>query len=173
MIKNLPKDFTRDDLLDLISKEGFAQKIDLLYVPMSFEVNYEGKMMCGLEKHTNFGYGFINFITPEFTEEARTLFHDFKEDGWEKCLEVQHGDTVQGKAAHVERYRNSPVMHEEVPDLFKPAMYQNGERYPFPAPTKPLRKVRPRLRKEKKPGDKDKKNGGDGGEDKQLSELDD
>lgn len=42
----------------------------------------------------------------------------------------------QGREAHVERYRNSPVMHPSVPEPYKPIILQGGERIPFPAPTK-------------------------------------
>jgi phosphatidylglycerophosphate synthase len=51
----------------------------------------------------------------------------------------------KGLGAHIERYRNSPVMHESVPDEYKPAMYTRGVRVPFPPPTKNLRM--PRIRK--------------------------
>eukprot|EP00439_Symbiodinium_sp_Y106_P038344 s1688_g4.t1 len=38
--------------------------------------------------------------------------------------------------AHVERYRNSPVMHRSVPDEYKPVIFKNGVRKKFPRPTK-------------------------------------
>lgn len=42
----------------------------------------------------------------------------------------------------VKRYQNCPVMHESVNDEFKPALYKEGIRVPFPVPTKKLRKPR-------------------------------
>lgn len=52
------------------------------------------------------------------------------------------GGPHQGLEAHVERYRNSPVMHEDVPDTFKPVLFANGVRISFPLPTRKLRAPR-------------------------------
>ena len=38
--------------------------------------------------------------------------------------------------AHVERYRNSSVMHHSVPEDFKPALFENGQQIAFPKPSK-------------------------------------
>ena len=51
----------------------------------------------------------------------------------------------QGLLEHVERYRNSPVMHMTIPDEHKPALFSEGVRVPFPEPTQ-LVSV-PRVRK--------------------------
>mmetsp|Transcript_77473 Transcript_77473/g.250693 ORF Transcript_77473/g.250693 Transcript_77473/m.250693 type:complete len:101 (+) Transcript_77473:106-408(+) len=45
---------------------------------------------------------------------------------------------------HVDRYRNSPVMHPSMPDEYKPVLFAGGKRQPFPAPTKAIRP--PRIR---------------------------
>lgn len=34
--------------------------------------------------------------------------------------------------AHIERYRNSSVMHHSVPEEFKPVLFENGKQIPFP-----------------------------------------
>merc|ERR1712066_571567 len=61
---------------------------------------------------------------------------------------------------HVERYRNSPVMHESIPDEGKPIVLNAGVRMPFPLPTTPLLspsqqpckpRLRPRRRRAVKP----------------------
>ena len=41
--------------------------------------------------------------------------------------------------AHVERYRNSPVMHRSVPDQYKPVIFKDGVRKPFPRATKKVK----------------------------------
>ena len=41
--------------------------------------------------------------------------------------------------AHVDRYRNSPVMHRDVPDEYKPVIFKNGVRKNFPRPTKKVK----------------------------------
>merc|ERR1719413_153276 len=84
----------------------------------------------------------------EHAERFKHHFQDFKE--WhapssEPC-EVLWSENLQGYDAHVERYRNSPVMHESVADKFKPALYKDGVRIPFPEPTKTIRAPRARRR---------------------------
>jgi hypothetical protein len=44
----------------------------------------------------------------------------------------------------VERLRNSPVMHERVPEVYKPALFVNGLAVSFPAPTRRIRAPRGR-----------------------------
>lgn len=62
----------------------------------------------------------------------------------DKIAQVCWSDPLQGLKAHIERYRNSPMMHESVDAKFKPMMFSNGARVPFPAPTKKLKP--PRMR---------------------------
>ncbi|CAE8632890.1 unnamed protein product, partial [Polarella glacialis] len=50
----------------------------------------------------------------------------------------------RGLEEHIERYRNSPVMHPSMPDEYKPAIFANGVRVDFPPPTKTIRP--PRIR---------------------------
>lgn len=50
----------------------------------------------------------------------------------------------QGLEAHIAHFRNSPVMHEDVREEHKPALFKDGERVEFPKPTKVIRA--PRLR---------------------------
>ena len=46
---------------------------------------------------------------------------------------------LRGLEAHVERYRNSPVMHRSVPDQYKPVIFKDGVRKPFPRATKKVK----------------------------------
>jgi hypothetical protein len=136
MMRNLPNNYTRDMLLELLDHHDFLHGYDLVYLPIDFQTE------AGL------GYAFVNLVTPEEAERFRRHFHGFSD--WrvtsEKVCEVSWSDALQGIEAHVERYRNSPVMHESVPDLFKPALFDKaGNRVPFPEPTKTIRP--PRLRK--------------------------
>merc|ERR1712048_458561 len=122
MMKNIPNDYTRDLLLQLIDQEGFVGSYDLVYLPIDF------KSEVGL------GYAFINFVSPEEAQRFQTHFQGFK--GWsvpsEKVCEVCESDKVQGKDNNVARYRNSPIMHESIPDNFKPALFEDGKRIEFP-----------------------------------------
>merc|ERR1712039_1117033 len=101
----LPNDYTRDMLLELMDTKGFKGRFDFLYLPMDFK------------RRSNLGYAFINFVTHEDAERARSLLQDFSE--WKmsskKVLQVLWSSPLQGVAANIERYRNSPVMHQDVP----------------------------------------------------------
>merc|ERR1719375_193444 len=131
MMRNLPNDYTRNALLELLNAEGFEGKYDFVYLPIDFRSG------CGL------GYAFINFISLEVAHEFRQHFTGFKT--WtvnsDKVCEVTWS-SLQGLEAHIERFRNSPVMHEAVSDDQKPAMFQGAERISFPEPTKKIREPR-------------------------------
>jgi len=140
MMRNIPSGISGEALINMLNAHGFKYSYDLVYLPMDYQ------------RKVGFGYSFINFISAESAECFRQTFHSFRDWGVEsdKVCEVSWGNALQGIDAHIERYRNSPVMHEVVPDAFKPMLFKNGERVPFPAPTKSVRP--PRLRKkESKP----------------------
>jgi len=129
LFRNLPRSFTRAMFLDLVNSEGFAGSYNFVYTPVDFT------SQAGL------GYAFINFALPAV---ARRFWDRF--DGYSKWTEpndkagaLNWSSPHQGLAAHVERYRNSPVMHATVPDEWKPAVFADGVRVAFPAPTKPIK----------------------------------
>lgn len=138
MIRNIPNSYTRDMLVALLDGQGFRSCFNFVYLPVDF-------------KHeTGLGYAFVNFVTSERAERFREHFQGFK--GWsvasDKVCDVSWSDALQGYEAHVERYRNSPVMHESVADCFRPVIFANGERVPFPAPTRRVRAPRPWSRRQ-------------------------
>jgi len=129
MLRNIPNDYTRSMLLDLLDSMGLFDKYDFVYLPIDF-----GKM-AGL------GYAFVNFVWHADAEMARHTLQGFNQ--WkiqsQKVCAVVWGQPLQGFEAHVERYRSSPVMHKDVPDEYKPIILQGGVRVPFPQPTKRVR----------------------------------
>lgn len=133
MMRNIPNNLSRDQLVELLNDSGFEGKYDLVYVPIDF------KNKVGL------GYAFVNLSAHDDAEAFRCFFQGFK--SWniqtEKVCEVTWSDTLQGLEAHLEKYRNSFVMHESIADEFKPILLANGKRVPFPAPTKQIRVQRP------------------------------
>lgn len=135
MLRNLPEGFTRDMLVQMLDRGGFKSTYDFIYMPMNFRTK------------ASFGYAFVNFAQPPMADECQRAFEGFKNWGvpTEKVCQVSWSDMHQGLSAHIERYRNSPVMHESVPDEYKPIMYANGVRIPFPPPTKKIRV--PRIRR--------------------------
>jgi hypothetical protein len=135
MLRNIPNGYTRDMLLQLLDGEGFQGLYDLLFVPWDFN------RLAGL------GYAFVNFTSNDNAAKAMQHFQGF--GNWlvesQKRCEVVWGAPLQGLDAHVEHYRNTPVMHKSVPECYKPALFKDGQRQPFPGPTKSLRA--PRMRR--------------------------
>lgn len=137
MLRNLPNNYTRAMLLTLVEAEGFAGKYDFVYLPIDFG------SQAGL------GYTFINFVTPGDALRCFAVFEGFS--NWvlpsDKVCSVTWGMPHQGLQSHIERYRNSPVMHESIPDEWKPAVFCNGRRLVFPPPTKVIQapKIRHRV----------------------------
>merc|ERR1712125_12124 len=122
--------YTRDMLLELLAAGGGSSCMDFLYLPIDFK------------KKSNLGYAFVNLLTHDDAQYVWAALQGFRD--WQvpsqKILSVMWSMPMQGLAANVERYRNSPVMHADVPNHFKPLLFKNGQSMCFPAPTKRLRK---------------------------------
>jgi len=129
MLRNLPQRFTQKSMLDLLDGEGFHAKYDFVYLPMDFR------------NGVNLGYAFVNTLTNEDALRAIEIFQGY--DRWteecDKVCEVSWAHPHQGLQEHVERYRNSPVMHPTTPEEYKPMIFANGQRVQFPGPTKAIR----------------------------------
>lgn len=136
MLRNIPNCYTRSSLLELLDGQGFKSSYNLVYLPIDFNTN------CG------FGYAFVNFVDTESAEVFMSRLQGYQTWGTpsDKVLDVTWSNAHQGFEAHVERYRNSPMMHETVPDELKPVIFVSGERVPFPLPTKKPRAPRTRRR---------------------------
>lgn len=134
LLQDLPQTYTRCLLLEMLDKEGFAGCYDFVYVPVDL-----------LTMAAN-GYAFVNFRTHGDARRALQHFDGF--DRWlcesDRVCRASWSTFCQGLEAHIERYRNSPVMHEKVPDICKPVIFSCGAPAPFPAPTKRLRMPRVR-----------------------------
>lgn len=126
MLRNLPNNYTRDMLLSMLDSKGFKGKYDFIYLPIDFT------SQAGL------GYAFINVLTPNLVQDFWRTFDGFSD--WliptNKVCQVDWSVPLQGLQAHLDRYRNSPVMHSTLPDEFKPMLFVNGQRVTFPPPTK-------------------------------------
>lgn len=137
MMRNIPTEYTRAMLLELLDDHGFHGCYDLVYLPMDFG--------SGI----GFGYAFVNFVLNAEAERFKQHFQNFT--GWacpgDRMCDVDWSDPHQGLEAHIARYRNSPVMHEAVADECKPVVFENGRRVAFPAPTKNPRAPRVRSRR--------------------------
>lgn len=132
MVRNLPSDLSQPLLVEEFKAAGYGGLVDFVYMPM----NFRGQ--------GNFGYAFVNFISHEvaikFISHAKTVQHGSDDDlqTWDAVW-----STCQGLSANIERYRNSPLMHELVPKECKPTVYDEaGTQVAFPAPTKNIPKPR-------------------------------
>merc|ERR1712232_271490 len=128
VMKNLPLNYKRNMFLKMLDYEGFAGEYDFVYLPVAYETG------AGL------GYAFLNLTTPDAVPRFWKTFNGYTK--WlfrsAKVCNLSWSNPHQGLAAHVKRYRNSPLMHEAVPDEYRPIVLENGTRVPFPAPTKRL-----------------------------------
>jgi hypothetical protein len=129
MLRNMPNNYTRGMLLELVDEKGFRGTYDFAYLPIDFS------SQAGL------GYAFINFVSPEKAQRCFDVFEGFSD--WkvpsEKVCTVTWSSPYQGLESHIERYRNSPVMHQSIIDEWKPVLFRNGVRMPFPPPTKAMK----------------------------------
>jgi len=134
MICHLPFSYTCNTLIDLLDSKGYSTKFDFVYVPINFTA------MLGV------GYAFVDFTSHDHAKEFMVEFEGF--DGWassfsKKPCELRWSD-CQGLDDNIARYRNSPIMGPEVPGFYKPALFKDGERMPFPKPTQKLRPLKSR-----------------------------
>jgi len=134
-ISNLPAEYNRQLFRQTLDKEGFAGFYDFLFVPLNLRSN-----LCD-------GIALVNFRASATAAEAFKLFESFST--W--VVDSQQGaipswnDYDQGLNALLERYKNSPLMHITVPEMFKPAVFNAfGEIVRFPASTRAVRKPRKR-----------------------------
>lgn len=137
IFRNLPSNCTRDDLIQSLESEGFSGCFDFVHVPVNFQAM------------TGNGYGLVNMVDRGVAECALNHFQGWNQ--WQAqtsaVCELGWSDALQGLTAHVERYRDSPVMHDSISESYKPALFENGARVQFPSPTKQLRAPRVRHNK--------------------------
>lgn len=135
MLRQLPNNLTRSNLIGLLDKHGFSGLYDFVYLPVDFNTN------AGL------GYAFVNLTNNAHAVRLQATFNGFRKWGLpsRKVCSVCWSELSQGLAANIGRYRNSPVMHPGVPDEFKPLLFAEGQRIEFPAASKKVRvpRIRP------------------------------
>lgn len=138
MLRHLPLDLSRSTLLRWLDDEGFLGCYSFVYLPIDFA------------RDRGLGYALVNGVSAAHAEAMlRRLDGMMPLDGGEPW-QVSWSEPCRTVAEHVERYRNSPVMHADMPDEYKPVLFYKGHRVEFPLPTRPIRL--PRIR-HLKPGD--------------------
>lgn len=135
LMRNVPKSFSRQDLLDLLDNQGYSGKYNFLYLPLNFGTG------------SSLGYAFVNLATADDAEDFLQHFQEFTAwgvaDG--QACQIEKTSDQQGLEANISRYRNSPIMHHLVPDQCKPVVLFNGRRVVFPAPTVAIKQPPRRL----------------------------
>jgi hypothetical protein len=135
--KNLPVSYTKCMLLELLDAFGLKGQYNFAYVPVDFSTQ------------RSFGYAFVNFVTHKDALQFGELFNGFSL--WavrsDNVGVAEWSGAMQGLEKHIERYRDSPMMHKSLPDDVKPSIFKDGVRIAFPWPTKPLKMPRRVTRK--------------------------
>jgi hypothetical protein len=125
-------------LLKILDDEHFSGAYNFVHLPIDFQTK------VGL------GYALVNMVSHSEALRAQEHFGGFA--NWPcpsgNVCQVAWNSVHQGIAVHIDRYRNSPLMHESVPESYRPALFENGVRVAFPVPT--TRRIRPpRIRHQK------------------------
>lgn len=143
VLKNMPEEYTRSMLLDLLEGQGLSGCYDFVYLPINFG------------SHANFGYALINLVTQDEAERFMALFRGFS--GWAtdslKVADVIWSGKRQGLENQIARYRNSPMLSEGMPEEAKPLLLKDGVPVGFPPPTRRVKPLRVRASKTQKAKD--------------------
>jgi len=138
MLREIPTEVSRDILVQVLDTLGLHAAYDMVYVPVDFSSG------------NGLGYAFVNMVSPHDVPTIWAALDGFSQwglEGVDGACSVRWAEPNQGLVAHIERYRNSPVMHAEVPDDWKPALFSQGIRTAFPPPTKKLKSPKVRSKK--------------------------
>mmetsp|Transcript_3705 Transcript_3705/g.9570 ORF Transcript_3705/g.9570 Transcript_3705/m.9570 type:complete len:310 (-) Transcript_3705:327-1256(-) len=133
MLRNIPNKYTQEMLIDRLHEDGFKGELDFIYLPIDF------KNRC------NFGYGFVNFRTPEACERFAEAYHlvesQVRLPGFRsrKVIEVSPA-RHQGLEENVARLQHSPVLTKLVsfgkPEWLPKLLGEHGEVIEVLHPTK-------------------------------------
>jgi hypothetical protein len=106
--------------LELLDASGFKERYNFVYVPHDFQ---------RLPMLVNVGYFFVNFTTHAVAVQAWDKLHGFK--AWRlesnKVLRASWATKTQGLDACIHRYKDSPVLRQDVPFGCKPMRFENGQ----------------------------------------------
>jgi hypothetical protein len=118
ILRNIPCNFTREMLFNLLDSEGFEACYEFVYLP------------CDFVSESSLGYAFVIMITNEEAKRAIAHFQGYRD--W-NLASSKVCETCWGKD------RNSPVMHRSVHEKFRPALFRDGIQVAFPPPTRQIK----------------------------------
>ncbi|OLP77394.1 Protein MEI2-like 1 [Symbiodinium microadriaticum] len=146
VLRNIPKDLNRTGLCSLLDVHGCFETANFIYLPARFK--------DGL----SLGYAFINFHTPEAAMEFQRKFHGMQlhppgalgcANSAPKPMVVHPNVRMRSLEELLHRYKNSPILHPDVPEPMKPFLLDHGKPMPFPPQTEHVESpewLRPRHR---------------------------
>eukprot|EP00397_Hematodinium_sp_SG-2012_P036560 GEMP01039475.1.p2 GENE.GEMP01039475.1~~GEMP01039475.1.p2 ORF type:complete len:244 (+),score=44.07 GEMP01039475.1:990-1721(+) len=120
MIRNIPRRCTQKALLSEIDNSGFVGCYDFCYLPSIFSTN------------ANFGYAFVNLISPYEAQRFRLIWHRKKMGGKsvKSCVTVSVAK-VQGRKQNIRRLFSDTKVIRIANPRFQPAVFEQGVRIDF------------------------------------------
>jgi len=122
--RNIPNNYNGKMIQELLDGNGFKESYNFVYVPHDFQ---------RLPMLVNVGYFFVNFTRHAVAVQAWDKLHGFK--AWRlesnKVLRASWATKTQGLDACIHRYKDSPVLRQDVPFGCKPMRFENGQAVQF------------------------------------------
>jgi len=117
MIKNIPNDYGRDGLLQLIDDQGFGGMYDYFYLPIDGD------------RGLNLAYAFINFVDAGNVQAFWNHFNGFKTWHFPSSKQAELSwSKIQGLAANIKSIRKKPLMRSSIQQERKPLLFKDGKR---------------------------------------------
>lgn len=116
-INNLPRGFLRAAVVEMLDAQGLNGLYNFVHVPVDSD---SGESLC---------CAVVNMVSCRVAELAMVLLSAF--DGWHQKLSLEW-NSHQSFDEIVEELRDSCIMHDAVPDEYKPAFFATGSRVSFP-----------------------------------------
>jgi hypothetical protein len=118
--RNFPSNRNGKAVQELLDENGFKESYNFVYVPHDFKV---------LPSLSNVGYFFVNFTTHDIAVQAWDKLDGLQ--AWRpesnKVLRATWATKTQGLEACINRYKDSPVLHQDIPFECKPMRFENGQ----------------------------------------------
>jgi len=128
-VSNLPEETSRDTFLSMMDAAGFQAAYDFVY------------LACDLASQRCLGFAFVNLVDEVIALDFVQRFPDIVQRQGISCS-ASWSKPHQGLVHHIERYRNSPLMHAAVPEVCRPVLFHGGHRVLFPRPTRSIKAPR-------------------------------